>query len=47
MQIRKLSHQEIEIIVEYLQAMLSDMASFGGHVFQGSDSGSTWLRDSI
>lgn len=27
--------------------MLSDMTSFGGHVFQGSDSGSTWLRDSI
>jgi ribosomal protein S18 acetylase RimI-like enzyme len=47
MQIRKLSHQEIEMIVEYLQAMLDDMASFGGDVFQGSDSGSTWLRDCI
>lgn len=48
MQIRKLSHQEIEIVVEYLQAMLDDMTSFGGHyVFQNSDSGSDWLRDCI
>jgi GNAT superfamily N-acetyltransferase len=48
MQIRKLSHQDIETIVEYLQAMLDDMASFGGHhIFQDSDSGSNWLRDCI
>ncbi|MBF2021955.1 MAG: GNAT family N-acetyltransferase [Hydrococcus sp. C42_A2020_068] len=47
MQIRKLSHQEIEMIVEYLQAMLDEMASFGGHVFQDSDSGSNWLLDCI
>ncbi|MBD2495420.1 GNAT family N-acetyltransferase [Nostoc sp. FACHB-280] len=48
MQIRKLSHQEIEIVVEYLQAMLDDMTSFGSHyVFQDSDSGSNWLRDCI
>jgi ribosomal protein S18 acetylase RimI-like enzyme len=47
MQIRKLSHQEIEMIVEYLQAMLDEMASFGGHGFQNSDAGSTWLRDCI
>jgi hypothetical protein len=47
MQIRKLSHQEIEMIVEYLQAMLDEMASFGGHVFQESNSGSNWLLDCI
>lgn len=47
MQIRKLSHQEIEMIVEYLQAMLDEMASFGSHVFQDSDSGSNWLLDCI
>jgi ribosomal protein S18 acetylase RimI-like enzyme len=47
MQIRKLSYHEIEATVGYLQAMLGDMASFGGDVFQGSDSGSTWLRDCI
>lgn len=27
--------------------MLDEMASFGGHVFQNSDAGSTWLRDCI
>ena len=48
MQIRKLSHQEIEIFVEYLQAMLDDMAAFGSHyIFQDSDSGSKWLRDRV
>ncbi len=47
MQIRKLSHHEIETIVEYLQAMLDEMTSFGGHAFQNSDTGSTWLRDCI
>ncbi|MBE9182759.1 GNAT family N-acetyltransferase [Oculatella sp. LEGE 06141] len=47
MQIRKLSYHETETIVEYLQAMLDEMASFGGHVFQNSDAGSTWLRDCI
>jgi ribosomal protein S18 acetylase RimI-like enzyme len=47
MQIRKLSSQEIEIVIKYLQAMLDDMTSFGGAVFQESDSGSTWLRDRV
>lgn len=47
MQIRKLSYPEIEAIVEYLQAMLGDMASFGGDVFQGSETSSAWLRDCI
>lgn len=47
MQIRKLSHHEIETIVEFLQAMLYEMASFGGHGFQNSDAGSIWLRDRI
>jgi GNAT superfamily N-acetyltransferase len=47
MQIRKLSHQEIDIAIEYLQAMLDDMTSFGGHGFQASEAGATWLCDSI
>jgi ribosomal protein S18 acetylase RimI-like enzyme len=47
MQIRKLSHHEIETIIEYLQVMLDEMASFGGHGLQNSDAGSTWLRDCI
>lgn len=47
MQIRKLSHHEIETIVEYLQAMLDEMASFGGHGVQDSDAGSNWLLNCI
>lgn len=47
MQIRKLSHQEIETIIEFLLAMLDEMASFGGHVLQDSGSGANWFRDRI
>ncbi len=47
MQIRKLAHQEIDTIVEFLQAMLDEMASFGGHVLQNPHSISNGFRDSI
>ena len=47
MQIRTLFHQEIDAVIEFLQAMLDEMASFGGHVLQNSDSGSKWFRDRI
>ncbi|MBC6435529.1 GNAT family N-acetyltransferase [Nostoc sp. HG1] len=47
MQIRKLSHQEIDTVIEFLQAMLDEMTSFGGHVLQKPDSGSKWFRDRI
>jgi ribosomal protein S18 acetylase RimI-like enzyme len=47
MQIRRLAHQEIDTVIEFLQAMLDTMASFGGHVLQDSHSVSTWFRDSI
>ncbi|MDJ0704765.1 MAG: N-acetyltransferase [Leptolyngbyaceae cyanobacterium MO_188.B28] len=47
MKIRKLSHQEIETGIEFLQAMLGEMASFGGHVLQTPDSVSNYFRDRI
>lgn len=47
MQIRKLSHQEIDTVIEFLQAMLHAMVSFGGHGLQDSHSVSNWFRDSI
>lgn len=47
MQIRKLVHQEIDTVIEFLQAMLDEMASFGGHVLQDPHSISRWFRDSI
>jgi imidazoleglycerol phosphate dehydratase HisB len=34
MQIRKLVHQEIDTVIEFLQAMLNAMTSFGGHDLQ-------------
>jgi ribosomal protein S18 acetylase RimI-like enzyme len=46
-QIRKLAQQEIDIVIEFLQAMLDEMASFGGHVLQDPHSISRWFRDSI
>lgn len=47
MQIRKLSHQEIDTVIEFLQAMLDAMASFGGHCLQDPHSVSNWFRDSL
>lgn len=47
MQIRKLAHQEIDIAIEFLQAMLDALASFGGHALQEPHSVSDWFRDSI
>jgi ribosomal protein S18 acetylase RimI-like enzyme len=47
MQIRKLVHQEIDTVIEFLQAMLDAMASFGGHALQDPHSVSNWFRDSI
>jgi ribosomal protein S18 acetylase RimI-like enzyme len=47
MQIRKLAHQEIDIAIEFFQAMLDEMTSFGGHILQEPPSASKWLRDSI
>ncbi|WP_256871662.1 GNAT family N-acetyltransferase [Nostoc sp. TCL26-01] len=47
MQIRKLVHQEIDTVIEFLQAMLDAMASFGGHALQDPHSVSSWFRDSI
>lgn len=47
MQIRKLAHQEIDIAIEFLQAMLEAMASYGGHALQEPHSVSDWFRDSI
>jgi ribosomal protein S18 acetylase RimI-like enzyme len=47
MQIRKLAHQEIDTVIEFLQAMLDEMAFFGGHALQDSNSASNWFRDSI
>jgi ribosomal protein S18 acetylase RimI-like enzyme len=47
MQIRKLVHQEIDTVIEFLQAMLDAMAFFGGHALQDPYSVSNWFRDSI
>jgi len=47
MQIRKLSHQDIETTVEFHQAMLDAMVSFGGHSLQDPHSVSNWYRDRI
>jgi ribosomal protein S18 acetylase RimI-like enzyme len=47
MQIRKLAYQEIDTVIEFLQVMLDEMASFGGHILQDPHSVSNWLRDSI
>lgn len=43
MEIRKLTHQEIDSVIEFLQAMLGEMASFGGHILQDPDSGLDWF----
>lgn len=47
MQIRKLVHQDIDIVIEFLQAMLDAMTAFGGHALQDAHSVSNWFRDSI
>jgi GNAT superfamily N-acetyltransferase len=48
MRIRKLSHQEIDRVIEFLEAMLDEMTSFGGHILQNStDSSSNWFRDRV
>jgi len=47
MQIRRLSHQEIDLAIEFLQAMLAEMASFGGHVLQNPEVGANWFRDRL
>ena len=47
MQIRKLAHQEIDTAIEFIQAMLDAMASFGGHALQDPHSISNWLRKPI
>lgn len=47
MHIRKLAHQEIDTVIEFLQAMLHAMVSFGGNGLQDSHSVSNCFRDSI
>lgn len=47
MRIRKLSHLEIDTAVEFLQAMLDEMASFGGDCLQDPHSVSNWFRKCI
>lgn len=47
MQIRKLAYQEIDAAVEFHQAMLDAMVSFGGHRLQDPHSVSNWYRDRI
>lgn len=47
MQIRMLSHHEIDTAVEFLQAMISAMASYGGHPAQEAEPTHQWLRDRI
>jgi ribosomal protein S18 acetylase RimI-like enzyme len=46
-QIRQLSDQEIDVTIKFFQAMLDEMASFGGRVLQGSDVSSAWFHDRI
>lgn len=47
MQIRELCHQEIDTFIEFLQAMLREMESFGSSPLQDYDSVSNLLREPI
>jgi ribosomal protein S18 acetylase RimI-like enzyme len=47
MQIRALSGQETDTAVKFLQAMVNEMATFGGHPARGSKQISSWFRDHV
>ena len=47
MQIRNLSHQDVDTAIGFLQAMVDEMASFGGHPTQDLSQTSNWFRDHI
>jgi len=47
MQIRNLSHQDVDTAIGFLQAMVDEMASCGGHPTQDLSQTSNWFRDHI
>ncbi len=47
MQIRNLSHQDVDPAIGFLQAMVAEMASFGGHPTQDFNQTSNWFGNHI
>ncbi len=47
MQIRNLTGKDISTAVSFLQAMIEEMASLGGHAIQDPDQTANWFRDHI
>ena len=47
MQIRKVSSQDTDTAVGFLQAMVNEMATYGGHPTLGSKQVSSWFRDHV
>jgi ribosomal protein S18 acetylase RimI-like enzyme len=45
MQIRRLSDQDIDRVIGHLQAMIVEMASFGGHPVRDQNQSAKWFRD--
>lgn len=44
MQIRILSDQDLDTAIDFLHAMIDEMASFGGHPIQDPNQTSNWFR---